>query len=148
MRKLILIGFCILLLPLVLAFEEGQNITQEQLDSLNLNLTTWNFLDCEGDPFPLFRGRGIINQYTCLSLDKINNDTYIVIRKDYETLVRYRSAYRCLLNFNFTICKEYFTIEVRRQALQTVEKIRLELSEFQTEASNSQIQELFENLFE
>lgn len=147
MKKIISIGLCILLLPLVLGFEEGQIITQEQLDNLDLNLVTWSFLQCEGSYYPLFIPYALINPYTCLNLHPYEENNYIIVRDQYETWVSYEAAFHCLLNYDFTICKERFKAEVRKQALETVDDIRLNLEEHQTKPTNDDVLRLFEDLF-
>lgn len=142
MKKAIIPVFVLALFALaVIAIEEGQIITQQQLDNQNISAYTHHDLECVHHS-RYTQQQHVKEPFSCLLIEPRYNRTnftgYEVVRGNFSTSIPLPRIFRCLDHFNESIhnsteCRARYWNEARRQALDTVELIKEHIASFQTQ---------------
>ncbi len=145
MKKLILILlFIINLVVITLALislisivtaqgiREGQIITQQQLN--NINVSNINYLDlrCNVNEGYEIDRKYIYKLFDCLEVNQINETHYLIQRERFETKTEIKRIVNCLNRFTVNQCRTGLERDVRRQASQIVEVIKRQIVVYQT----------------
>lgn len=116
----------------VSAIEEGQIITQQQLDGFDVSSVNWQFLECQDENEMWIERPFVWQKYSCLRLYE-HGDNYIVKRETYAILSYIWEWKQCLQNYGAGQCWDYYiTLKIKPQVRQTVSDIRDWVRDHQT----------------
>lgn len=132
MKKIIFFGLLIFMIGFVSAIDEGDFISQQQLDNINIDSLTWQNLQCQGENRTWSSGWNLHSGFSCLNLREIP-EGYIVYRADYFSSIQLWKIRECLSNQNIDFCRDKYRQEVILQALQRVERIKEQIKQLQTD---------------
>lgn len=145
MKKLILL-LLIALIPLASAIEEGQNITQAQLDAFNPSNVNWQFLECQDEHDIWIDKPYILQRYSCFALREVD-DYYQVYRDDYQIMSYIRDWKKCLLIYgSFPQCWDlYVENRIKPQVREVVVNTRQWVIDHQTDEETDELISLLQN---
>lgn len=132
MKKLIVLLFLFMLLPFALALEEGQILTQQQIDNFDVNQITASFLQCQEGNVEL--NQLIIRKhFSCLNLQKNDDDnTYEVYRQDAYIDISVESLQLCVNNYPLEYCQALYVQYLVGYFDAYLESIKNNILEWQT----------------
>ena len=107
MTKKILI--LLLFLPMVLAFEEGDIYTQEQIDNADFSDFDYSTIGCRSENRVFFAGNSINHIYSCLNLKRSQNLTqYEVYRRYYFLTIPLWFLDWCQSEYGWEFCAQHY----------------------------------------
>lgn len=114
MKKIIILLGLFVLVPLAIAIEEGQNVTQQQLDGFDTTTIDKTFLQCQNEGIFLTQNF-LMKEYSCLNLREHGSD-YLVFRQDYQASINLITLRDCVLGGNGVItCVQQQVQSMRNQ---------------------------------
>lgn len=138
MKKIILIFSLIMLSSLVVAFDEGQTITQQQLD--NINLSTYSvpqlitFFQCRMENSGgLYYGNNQLifyKSFSCLSL-KGSGEDYLIYRETFDPYIIVSEFLACVVLDGRASCLSEYIENLRQQARYSILSIKEKIEDFQ-----------------
>lgn len=146
MKKTILfVVALVLVISLASAIEEGQNITQAQLDSFNPENINWQFLKCQDEHEILIQKPYILQKYSCLELYE-NEDFYTVYRNEYYVISGVHEWKQCLAEQNPYQCwLLYLEHRIKPQVKETIIGIRQWVLDHQTDEESDWLIDYLQN---
>ncbi len=133
LKKLVLV-FLLLLIPLVSAIDEGDIISQQTLNNINVSNINYQDLRCNvNSGYEIDDDRKYIYKlFDCLEVNQINETHYLIQRGYFFTQTKVSKIVDCLNRFTLSQCRTGFERDVRRQAIQRVELIKEQIVVYQT----------------
>ena len=116
-------------------FVEGNNVTQAQLNSVNIDLITYQDLSCRSDSaLSLYQNRLYVMLASCLTLINNNDGTYLVSRETFYPRFRAIDYWSCRAVNTQAFCNNKFIKVLMSYATNEVEKQKNLARSFQTSA--------------
>lgn len=124
---ILLIGFLFTVAILVVAFPDGTTFTQQQLDSLDMTLIDYDFLNCRDETFQC-------SAYVCeriFSCQDIvyNGIDYTLVRVNISLPLYKEDMYNCILDLNLSYCLESYEDSVQYEVMANIDRIRFNFIE-------------------
>lgn len=159
MKKIIYVGMALLLALFVLGINEGDGLTQQQVDNINADTIGLHCQPEEGHLGIVYKDGNIYkgNYYrnaSCRSIRK-NNTNYVVTRISDTPKFLIKNYKRCVNNYYgylylnpsqlIKYCNSEYNAKLRRQFNQWKKSIRQDIKDFQTpeEASINDFEDVF-----
>lgn len=144
MKKITLIILGIFLFSfLVYAIGEGDEVSQEQLDSINADTIGLQCRVEDSNLTKLERTHKVEGKYyyvrnvSCLDIEKIDDDLYKIVRNYHYPNFRIREYIRCVLSAHpIPVCNQYFNQKLRDAHQSSVRDIRHRIKLYQTETES------------
>lgn len=134
MKKLLIL---FLLIPFVYGLEEGDILSQEQLDSININNLNPATLDCRKD-LVYREGYSIVTEMSCLSGNIYNESHYIIYRENYYSSIGIWEAYLCLTTHTTEECINIYQTKTLNDVSDFLDYIKRWVASHQTHPNLAQ----------
>lgn len=148
-KNVIILIWCItmsiLMTSFISAYEEGQTVTQQQLDNLDVNTLTINNLECRYDGYRYESRRNAYILWSCLDINP-NGNGYIIVREQKATRINPVALRQCASENGIEYCKALVRQKIREKVFDNFENLKQKIRDYQTDTQlDNWVREVLEN---
>lgn len=138
-NRIILIVFLISVMMIFLttfisAYQVGQNVTQAQLDNVNVSNLNIQDLECQSEGYRYESRRNAFIIWSCLDIIEYpGTDHYVIVRTQQSTRINPIAIRGCVQREGLDFCRTLMRNKMKERVFNNFENLKRKIKDFQTD---------------